>query len=79
MAQDVISTGILYNSIRSECRGLTNKQMCRALADMGYQKVGQRLLKDDERHMLWFHPEFIAEKRTPTEAANILLAAKEIL
>lgn len=79
VAKDVISTTVLYNAIRSDCRGLTNKQMCRALSDMGYRKVGQRLLKDDERHMLWFHPEFIAEKRTPTEAANILLAAKEIL
>ena len=79
VAKDVVSTGVLYNAIRSDCRGLTNKQMCRALQDMGYRKVGQRLLKDNERHMLWFHPETIAPSTTPIEAANIRLAMQDLI
>jgi hypothetical protein len=79
VAKDVVSTGILYNAIRGDIRGMTNKQMCRALQDMGYRKVGQRMLKDDERHMLWYHPEFIGDKTTPTEAANIRIAMQDLI
>ena len=52
--------------------------VARLLTEMGYRKVGQRLLTNGERHMLWYHPENISPGTTPTSAANARLAVEEM-
>lgn len=78
VAKDVVSSSALQSMVRGEVRGVTVKQINRVLQEMGYRKVGQRLLKNNERHLLWEHPERLAHGRTATEAANIHLMIAEI-
>ena len=78
VARNVCSTSDLYGIVRGEVRGTTVKQINRVLTEMGYRKVGQRLLSNGERHMLWFHPEHISAETSPSAAANARLAVAEM-
>ena len=70
IGKEVLCSDSLFERIRFEIRGTTHKSISRVLTEMGYQKVGQRLLADKQRHILWFHPEHINRGISPTMAIN---------
>ena len=78
IGSDIVCSGELFSAVRGEVRGATTKQLTRVLTDMGYVKVGQRLLSDGSHPVLWYHPGRIAPGMTPIQAANARLAMEEI-
>jgi hypothetical protein len=78
LSAEVVSSSLLLSHVRGEVRGTTAKQINRVLAEMGYRKVGQRMLADAQRHTLWFNPDKLPAGLSPTEAANARIAMQEI-
>lgn len=76
---DVLSSSALHAAVRSDVRNCSSKQVCRVITEMGYKQIGQRLLSNGERHVLWYHPERIERGVTATQAINLRLAQKEVL
>lgn len=74
IGRDALCADALFERVRYEIRGATHKSVARVLVDLGYQKVGQRLLADTQRHILWYHPEHINKGTSPTMAINARFA-----
>lgn len=55
----------LLSLVRSEVRHVTSKQIGRVLTEMGYTKVGQRDLTDDQRVTLWVQSPLLPEGWQP--------------
>lgn len=67
---DVVSTMELLAAVQRELRGATMKGVTRVLAELGYEKCGQRMCQDEVRRTLWFQPKLLTPGLTPLETFN---------